>query len=309
MVRSVHLSLDPLAALLDRLPPELGPLSGEPAPLEGGITNRNFRLRLGDGDYVLRVPGKDTGALGIDRGAEVAATGLAARVGVGPELVASFRAPDGLLTRFVAGRGVSAEEVREPHRVERLATALRAFHESGETLPSTFDCFRVVEDHAAQARARGAVVPPDYEEAHAVAREIEAALASHAFVTIHADLLTSNLLEEPDGRLRIVDWEYSGMGHRFFDLGNLAVNNGFGPEDEEQLLAAYFRAPATAAQRAALSLMRFMSDFREAMWGVVQCAVSTLDFDYPAYAAEHFARLRATAAHPDFRDWLRAAAA
>jgi hypothetical protein len=54
--------------------------------------------------------------------------------------------------------------------------------------------------------------------------------------------------------------------------------------------------------------MRFMSDFREAMWGVVQDAVSTLDFDYAGYAAEHFARLRETAAHPDLRDWLRAAA-
>jgi hypothetical protein len=181
--------------------------------------------------------------------------------------VASFRDPDGLLTRFVVGRRVSAEEVRDPVRIERLASALRAFHDSGETLPSTFDCFRVVEDHAAQARARGAVVPPDYEEAHA------------------------------------------GMGHRFFDLGNLAVNNGFAPEDEERLLAAYFGAPAAAAQRAALSLMRFMSDFREAMWGVVQCAVSTVDFDYPAYAAEHFARLRETAANPDVRAWLSAASA
>jgi hypothetical protein len=47
--------------------------------------------------------------------------------------------------------------------------------------------------------------------------------------------------------------------------------------------------------------MRFMSDFREAMWGVVQQAISTLDFDFDAYAAEHFARLECTAAEPRFR--------
>ena len=41
--------------------------------------------------------------------------------------------------------------------------------------------------------------------------------------------------------------------------------------------------------------MRFMSDFREAMWGVVQSAVSELDFDFDAYASEHFERLRRTA--------------
>ncbi len=41
--------------------------------------------------------------------------------------------------------------------------------------------------------------------------------------------------------------------------------------------------------------MRFMSDFREAMWGVVQSAVSELDFDFVGYASEHFERLRRTA--------------
>ena len=47
--------------------------------------------------------------------------------------------------------------------------------------------------------------------------------------------------------------------------------------------------------------MRFMSDFREAMWGVVQSVVSELDFDFDAYAAEHFERLQRTAAEPGFR--------
>ena len=46
--------------------------------------------------------------------------------------------------------------------------------------------------------------------------------------------------------------------------------------------------------------MRFMSDFREAMWGVVQSAVSELDFDFVAYASEHFERLRRTAGSPTF---------
>jgi hypothetical protein len=37
------------------------------------------------------------------------------------------------------------------------------------------------------------------------------------------------------------------------------------------------------------------------MWGVVQTAVSELDFDFAAYAREHFARLRRTAESPAFR--------
>ena len=48
-------------------------------------------------------------------------------------------------------------------------------------------------------------------------------------------------------------------------------------------------------------LMRFMSDFREAMWGVVQQALSDLDFDFRAYAEQHFERLERTAAERAFR--------
>ena len=48
-------------------------------------------------------------------------------------------------------------------------------------------------------------------------------------------------------------------------------------------------------------LMRFMSDFREAMWGAVQQAVSALDFDFLSYTGEHFERLEGTAASSRFR--------
>ena len=55
---------------------------------------------------------------------------------------------------------------------------------------------------------------------------------------------------------------------------------------------------------AALGLMRYMSDFREAMWGVVQSAISELDFDFAGYSEKHFERLREQAADPRFRRWL-----
>src|SRR4029453_15182060 len=49
--------------------------------------------------------------------------------------------------------------------------------------------------------------------------------------------------------------------------------------------------PPDERRRATLKLFRFMSDFREAMWGVVQTGVSELDFDFREYAQKHFDRL------------------
>src|SRR5207247_10809898 len=94
----------------------------------------------------------------------------------------------------------------------------------------------------------------------------------------------------------IVDWEDAGMGDPFFDLCNFAGNHELDEEGEHALLAAY-----GSDDRDALVLMRFMSDFREAMWGVVQQGISELDFDFAAYAEEHFERLERTPADPRFR--------
>jgi thiamine kinase-like enzyme len=112
-------------------------------------------------------------------------------------------------------------------------------------------------------------------------------------VPCHNDLLNANFLVDGES-LRIVDWEYAGMGDRFFDLANFSINHELDVEQSRSLLAAYFGEVADSDVQA-LELMRFMSDFREAMWGVVQSAVSELDFDFDGYAAEHFARLRRTA--------------
>jgi thiamine kinase-like enzyme len=269
--------------------------------LGGGITNRNFKITLDDGAYVLRVGGRDTELLGIDRRVEHEASLAAAAVGVGPEVVA-FVEPEGyLVTRFLEGTVVEAETIREPEPLRRVAQSLRAVH-GGPPIPARFDPFRVVEAYAATATAHGVVVPTAFEGARETAALVARARGPAAERPCHNDLLTANFID--DGiRLRIVDWEYAGMGDIFFDLANFAVNNGLSDDQTSELLRAYFGDVRPQHERA-LALMRFMSDFREAMWGVVQQALSDLDFDFRGYADEHFERLERTASAPAFRKAL-----
>ena len=72
------------------------------------------------------------------------------------------------------------------------------------------------------------------------------------------------------------------------------------------LLRLYF-GTVHDVHRARLALMQLMSDFREAMWAVVQQSISTLDFDYVAYAAKHFERMLTNARVEGFADRLSAA--
>jgi hypothetical protein len=97
------------------------------------------------------------------------------------------------------------------------------------------------------------------------------------------------------------------MGDPFFDLGNFSVNNELADAEEEVLLESYFGEAPTERRRAALKLFRFMSDFREGMWGTVQNTVSHLDFDFAGYADKHFRRLAETAGDERFRRWIKRA--
>jgi thiamine kinase-like enzyme len=148
------------------------------------------------------------------------------------------------------------------------------------------------------AERRGALLDPSYKAAQLVAERIEVALPLTEPQPCHNDLLSANLIRaQGDGRLMIVDWEYAGMGHPLFDLGNLAVNNELGEQ-------AYYEATPTDVQRATLKVMRVLSDAREGAWAVVQARLSQLDFDFAGYADKHFERLQSTTARLEFDEWL-----
>jgi thiamine kinase-like enzyme len=304
-----EISVPELTEAIARLSALLGPRQGGVLPLEGGITNRNFRVNLGGTVYVVRLPGKDTNLLGIDREAERLATKKAAELGLGPKVAAMLDQPQCLVTCFVESREMTAEELREPATIEEVARGLRAFHESGLELPTDFYVSEIVSDYAEIARARGGTLPDGFREAHDCAKKVVKAIRrnpDHQPMPCHDDLLTANFLHDGE-RIVIVDWEYAGMGDPFFDLGNFAVNNELGDAEEERLLEAYFGEPATPRRRAAVKLFRFMSDFREAMWGVVQTTVSDLDFDFHGYADKHFGRLAEAMEDERFRRWIKEA--
>jgi thiamine kinase-like enzyme len=304
-----EITIPELTEVIARLAGVLGAREGGVRPLDGGITNRNYRVNFGGDEYVVRLPGKDTNLLGIDREAERQATKQASALGIGPRVAAMFEEPPCLVTCFIEGRELTSDELRDPDVLTEVAHGLRAFHDSGLELPTEFQVYDVVREYADVAKSRGGELPDAYAGALERAGQIVKAVGDHPEHRAspnHNDLLAANFLGSPDGVV-IVDWEYAGMGDPFFDLGNFAVNNELGTDDTGRLLEAYFGEPATTRRRAALNLFRFMSDFREAMWGVVQASVSELDFDFPGYADKHFRRLDETGGNPRFRTWLEEA--
>jgi len=290
--------------------PELAGRTLTLTALSGGITNRNFRVDASGTSerWVIRLAGNDTHLLGISREVEHAATVAAAGVGVGPEVTAFIRPEGYLVTRFIVGSPVSDEAVRQPETLRRVADSLRRIHD-GPAIPGLFVPLRICDAYRALAIARGVPIPAAYDEAAALGRRVERALLADPIELrpCHNDLLNANFIDDGT-RIRIIDWEYAGMGDPFFDLGNFSINHELNEEQDRILLESY-DGEVLPPRLARLTLMRIVSDFREAMWGVLQQGLSSLDVDFVAYASSRFERLLANAAEPPFEAALRVVAA
>jgi thiamine kinase-like enzyme len=247
--------------------------------LTGGMTNANFLADFGDEKVVVRIPGHDTSLLGINRIHEAAANKLAASIGVAPDLLDESAPQDYLVTRFIEGRPVPPAELAAEPMLGEVATTLHRVHDAG-TIPAFFNPFEVVRNYHEIALKKDVVEPFDFPRALRIMERIGDARTFRPVAFCHNDLLNENFLF--DDQLRIIDWEYAAMGDPFFDLANFSINHGLLAPADERLLTHYF-GYCDAQITAVLNVMKLVSELREAMWGVVQLAVSTLDIDFAVY--------------------------
>lgn len=257
-------------------------------PLRGGIANRNYLVDTSNKSFVLCIGSDNTELLGIDRSVEYACSLAAAKLGVGTEVIDFLPEHRSIVMGYAPGRLLRPDDVQEPTVLARIVQALRRYHD-GPAGAGTFSPFAVIGDYYAQAWNRQAAFPPIIGEAMARLAHIEGALDSDmAPCPCHNDLLSSNLVD--DGTtVRLIDWEYAGMGDRIFDLGNLAANNDFDEAHERLLLELYF-GELNPAQLMKLRLMRLVSDLRESMWGFLQAGISGLDYEFLHYGRTHLDR-------------------
>jgi thiamine kinase-like enzyme len=293
-----------LEEAIARVPQWAGADDIQATPLEGGITNNNFRIDVGGESYVLRIVGEDTELLGINRQNEYIANRVAGELGIAPE-VYFFIQPEGyLVTRFINGRQILPEEMRQPENIHLVMESVQKIH-SMEDIPGRFDVFRVIRDYIKTAGRYQVSIPKDYDFISERLQEAETSLSFHPFTPCpcHNDLLNANFLT--NSQLYILDWEYAGMGDAFFDLANFSDHHALTEEQDLWMLEYYFDGEIKSNQWAHLMIMKIMSDLREAAWGFVQIGISKLDFDFQDYADKFFGRVLDNIHNPHWNEYLK----
>lgn len=278
-------------------------------PLSGGITNLNFRIDADGKSYVIRLAGDDTDKLGIRRDVEYAANKAAGELGIAPEVV-YFIEPEGyIVTRFINGKHIPPAEIVKPDNIRRVARKLRLFHRRGPELKGEFNVFRRVEMLTEVSKQYNCPFPRDWDWIMQKKAEVEKALLKDPYIPTpcHDDLLNLNWMDEEVagelGEIRLLDWEYAGMGDILYDLANFSHHHGLNDDQVRLLLDEYF-GEATPKHFARLKLMWPMSELHEAMWGTTQTGISKLEEDFQGYANLWFGRLRERVTDYRWEQWL-----
>jgi len=279
-------------------------------PLSGGITNLNFKIDADGRSYVIRLAGDGTEKLGIRRDVEYAANKAAGELGIAPEVV-YFIQPEGyIVTRFINGKRLPPEEIVKPDNIRRVAQKLRLFHRRGPELRGEFNVFRRVEMLTKISKSNNCKFPFDWDWIMQKKNEVEKALLKDPYTPTpcHDDLLNLNWLDEDVpgeiGELRLLDWEYAGMGDIFFDLGNFSHHHRLTEDQQRFFLQEYF-GEVTPKNFARLRLMEPMSELHEAMWGTTQTGISKLEENFQGYADLWFSRLRQHVTDFRWEGWLK----
>ena len=259
-------------------------------PQAGGYTNAN-RLLVIDGErYVLRIGGENAGPLGIDRRRERDALLAASGIGVAPEVLA-FLLPEGhLITRHIEGRAPTRQEFQQPDVIRRVARTMRRVH-ALPPIEGGFSPYRDVERRLEKARERGLSLPvpvePLLERLYQI-EECRKKVLNGRRVLCHNDPFDNNFLD--DGQtMRLLDWEFAGMGDPFYDLASVAH---FFPADKKAFLLECYLGQAAPADIEAMDQMWFVVSFWNVTWALLQQGGEDTGFDYAGMVRRVSARMQ-----------------
>lgn len=206
--------------------------------IKHGLTNASWLVRGSTGALVIRLSNTDEVSLQINRASEALILDLVADAGIGPEVICCDPPHHLLVTRY-AGATWSDADAIDPVNIDRIALLLRRLHSLAP--PDGIrrvDLLAVVDGYLSTLDTHGVHCEAGAPMLRARAREVAALLQEQAELRLcHNDVHALNLID--DGTLRLIDWEYAGLGERFFDLASICVYQKYDKPRREQLLRAY----------------------------------------------------------------------
>jgi thiamine kinase-like enzyme len=281
--------------------------------LFGGLAHVTYAVAIEAGErYVVKFLTQEMDDFGLMIPIDdlIANTVAAGESGVGARVVQALPDMPALVLEYIDGRTLDTPDLARADYIPRIGRAIRNLHAKAPAMRNATVIWKFLEDYLVLIEKHSLKCPPGILNWLPTVRRIQTALAVNALqpVPSNNDLLAKNIMD--DGRIRIIDYDFSGMNDPMFDVGDLAMEGDYDPDQIRVACTAYF-GEHNPVQFARASLFGIAAQYTWSLLFVGMDALLTDSpaegFDYWQEASSRWDWTRAKLEHPSLESLIAAA--
>ena len=231
----------------------------------GGMTNQNYLVKTTNKQYIVKFFGKGTEKL-INRQDEKYNLELLKDLDLDVKNYL-FDIEAGIKVNEYIESAITLDSTSIKTKFDKIAPILQTIHASGKELRGEFAPFEEIKKYESLIEEKIPYV--NYEAVREEVFSLEKRLADLGVdrKSCHIDLVPENFIESPQGRLYLIDWEYSSMNDPMWDLAALFLESEFTPQEEEDFLSHY-ESEQTPVSREKIAIYKILQDAIWSLWTV-----------------------------------------
>lgn len=231
----------------------------------GGMTNQNYLVKTTNKQYIVKFFGKGTEKL-INRQDEKYNLELLKDLDLDVKNYL-FDIEAGIKVNEYIESAITLDSTSIKTKFDKIAPILQTIHASGKELRGEFAPFEEIKKYESLIEEK--IPYANYEAVRKEVFSLEKRLADLGVdrKSCHIDLVPENFIESPQGRLYLIDWEYSSMNDPMWDLAALFLESEFTSQEEEAFLSRY-ESEQTPVSREKIAIYKILQDAIWSLWTV-----------------------------------------
>lgn len=231
----------------------------------GGMTNQNYLVKTTNKQYIVKFFGKGTEKL-INRQDEKYNLELLKDLDLDVKNYL-FDIEAGIKVNEYIESAITLDSTSIKTKLDKIAPILQTIHASGKELRGEFAPFEEIKKYESLIEEK--IPYANYEAVRKEVFSLEKRLADLDVdrKSCHIDLVPENFIESPQGRLYLIDWEYSSMNDPMWDLAALFLESEFTSQEEEAFLSRY-ESEQTPVSREKIAIYKILQDAIWSLWTV-----------------------------------------
>ena len=231
----------------------------------GGMTNQNYLVKTTNKQYIVKFFGKGTEKL-INRQDEKYNLELLKDLDLDVKNYL-FDIDAGIKVNEYIESAITLDSTSIKTKFDKIAPILQTIHASGKELRGEFAPFEEIKKYESLIEEK--IPYANYEAVRKEVFSLEKRLIDLGVdrKSCHIDLVPENFIESPQGRLYLIDWEYSSMNDPMWDLAALFLESEFTSQEEEAFLSRY-ESEQTPVSREKIAIYKILQDAIWSLWTV-----------------------------------------